>query len=118
MGACTRNMWSDPAEIKPAQCCIKLVFSFDLYYDARKHKIKKKITIVKTCGENARRKICEENVYEIQEGKSSIGKPRKKWLDDVENDLKKVCLRAWRSIARDKDTRNLIVKEARDLKGP
>ena len=26
MGACARNMWSDPAEIKPAQCCIKLVF--------------------------------------------------------------------------------------------
>ena len=40
MGACARNMQSDPAEIKPAQCCIKLVFSFDLYYDARKHKIK------------------------------------------------------------------------------
>ena len=26
MGACARNMYSDPAEIKPAQCCIKLVF--------------------------------------------------------------------------------------------
>jgi len=26
MGACARNMWSDSAEIKPAQCCIKLVF--------------------------------------------------------------------------------------------
>ena len=30
MGACARNMQSDPAEIKPAQCCIKLVLSFDL----------------------------------------------------------------------------------------
>ena len=26
MGACARNMQSDPAEIKPAQCRIKLVF--------------------------------------------------------------------------------------------
>jgi hypothetical protein len=26
MGACARNMSSDSAEIKPAQCCIKLVF--------------------------------------------------------------------------------------------
>ena len=26
MGACARNMQRDPAEIKPAQCCIKLVF--------------------------------------------------------------------------------------------
>jgi len=25
-GACARNMYSDPAEIKPAQCCIRLVF--------------------------------------------------------------------------------------------
>ena len=85
MGACARNMESDPAEIKPTQCCIKLMLpatithvpvaavlvlntpddgrlrpkhvkwpcrnktytvlhqvsvSFDLYYDARKHKIK------------------------------------------------------------------------------
>jgi hypothetical protein len=28
MGACARNMWSDSEEIKPAQCCIKLVFHF------------------------------------------------------------------------------------------
>ena len=26
MGACAQNMQSDSAEIKPAQCCIKLVF--------------------------------------------------------------------------------------------
>ena len=26
MGACARNMQSDSAEIKPAQCCIELVF--------------------------------------------------------------------------------------------
>jgi len=26
MGACSRNTYSDSAEIKPAQCCIKLVF--------------------------------------------------------------------------------------------
>ena len=26
MGACARNMQSDPAEMKPAHCCIKLVF--------------------------------------------------------------------------------------------
>ena len=34
MGACARNMYSDSAEIKPAQCCIKLVFSFDLCHDS------------------------------------------------------------------------------------
>ena len=44
MGACARNMQSDSAEIKPAQYCIKLLFSFNLYYDARKHKIKIHLT--------------------------------------------------------------------------
>ena len=44
MGACARNMQSDPAEIKPAQCCITLVFSFDLYCDARKHKIRSQLS--------------------------------------------------------------------------
>ena len=32
MGACARNMQSDPAEIKPAQCCIKLVFHWNFQY--------------------------------------------------------------------------------------
>jgi len=54
----------------------------------------------------------------IQEGKGSIGKPRKKWLHDVENDLKAVGLRGWRKIARDRNAWNLILKEARDLHGP
>jgi hypothetical protein len=31
----------------------------------------------------------------IPEGKRSTGKPRKKWLDDVENDLKKINFRGW-----------------------
>jgi len=54
----------------------------------------------------------------IQEGKESIGKPRKKWLDYVEDELKKVCLRSFRRIASDRDARDLILKEARDLHGP
>ena len=39
----------------------------------------------------------------ILEGKWSFGKPRKKWWDDVENDLKKIGVRGWRKIGRDRN---------------
>jgi hypothetical protein len=39
-------------------------------------------------------------------------------LDDVENDLKKMCVRGWRKIAMDRDAWKLILKDARVLHGP
>jgi len=42
-----------------------------------------------------------------------LKKPRKKWLDDVENDLKKMDVRGWRKIARNRDASKLTLKEAR-----
>jgi len=33
--------------------------------------------------------------------KRSIGRPRRRWLDNVENDLKKTGVRSWRKIAKD-----------------
>ena len=44
MGACARNMQSDSAEIKPAQCCIKLVFH--LTYTLMHGSTKLKFTII------------------------------------------------------------------------
>ena len=45
MGACARNMYSDSAEIKPAHCCIKLVFhlNYTMMHGSTKLKLKKKI---------------------------------------------------------------------------
>jgi hypothetical protein len=60
-----------------------------------------------------------KNVFKnIPEVKMSVGKPRNRWLDDVENDLKKMSVRGWRKIARDRDAWKLIVKEAKVLHGP
>ena len=42
MGACARNMQSDSAEIKPAQCCIKLVFHLTYTMMNGNTKLKKK----------------------------------------------------------------------------
>jgi hypothetical protein len=52
----------------------------------------------------------------VAEGKRSVEKPRRRWLDDVENELKKMVLVAGEKIAR--DASKLILREARVLRGP
>jgi hypothetical protein len=54
----------------------------------------------------------------IPKGKSSFGKPRKRWLDGVGNDLKKMGVGGWRKIPRDRDGWKLILKETRVLHRP
>lgn len=41
-----------------------------------------------------------------------------RWLDNVENDLKKMCVRGWRKTAWDRDAWKLIPKETRIQHGP
>ena len=38
--------------------------------------------MVRVCGKNVKRKACEEMCKYIAEGKRSVGKSRKRWLDD------------------------------------
>jgi len=42
----------------------------------------------------------------ISEAKRSVGKPRNRGLDDVENDLQKTGARGWREMARDSNAWN------------
>ena len=53
----------------------------------------------------------------MSEKENSFGKPRKGWLEDIENELKKMGIRGWRKIARDRSNWKLILREARDLHG-
>ena len=48
----------------------------------------------------------------------SVGSPRKRFLEDVQNDLKKISVRNWRKIERDKDAWKLILKEVKVLHAP
>ena len=55
-----------------------------------------KIEMVRTCGKNVRRKKYEEGVKNTSEGKRSVRKPRKRWLDDVDGAVKKkMGVRHW-----------------------
>jgi hypothetical protein len=54
----------------------------------------------------------------IPEGRRSVGKSRKRWLDDVENNLNKMGVRGWRKILGYRDAWKLLLKKARVLHGP
>ena len=74
--------------------------------------------MVTTCGKNAVGKTVRKAFKNTPEGKRATGKPRKRWLDDAENDLKKKLVRGWRKIAKERDAWELALKEARVLHGP
>jgi hypothetical protein len=54
----------------------------------------------------------------IADGKRSVGKPRKRWLDDVENYMQKMGVTDWRRVTRDRDECKLILKKAKVQHGP
>jgi hypothetical protein len=43
-------------------------------------------------------------------GKRSVGKPIKRWLEDVANDLREMGFRDWRKMAKNRDAWKLVLK--------
>jgi hypothetical protein len=53
------------------------------------------------------------------EGRRRVGRPRLRWLDDVEADIKAVGVKRWRIKAQDRKEWSAVLREAKDnLKGP
>jgi hypothetical protein len=53
------------------------------------------------------------------EGRRGTGRPRLRWTDDVEDDLRKLGIKRWRMKALDRDEWASIIKEPKTkLKGP
>jgi len=53
------------------------------------------------------------------EGRRGRGRPRLRWINDVEDDLRKLGVKRWRTKAMDREEWASIVREAKDkLKGP
>jgi AAA+ ATPase superfamily predicted ATPase len=51
------------------------------------------------------------------EGRRGTGRPRKRYLDDVEDDLEQLGVRGWRRKASEREEWAKILKEAKALQG-
>ena len=53
------------------------------------------------------------------EGRRGRGRPRLRWIDDVEDDLRKLGVKQWRTKALEREECASIIREAKaKLKGP
>jgi hypothetical protein len=52
------------------------------------------------------------------EGRRSVGRPKMRWLDDVEEDLRKMRIGGWRGKARRRDEWKSVLREVKVLQGP
>ena len=63
---------------------------------------------------------CVKKIFEGKlEGRRGKGRPRLRWINDVEDDLRKLCVKRWRVKALDREEWASIIREAKaKLKGP
>ena len=61
-----------------------------------------------------------KNIFERKvEGRRARGRPRLRWMNDVEDDLRKVGVKRWRTKALEREEWASSIKEAKaKLKGP
>ena len=53
------------------------------------------------------------------EGRRCRGQPRLRWIDDVDDDLRKLSVKRWRMKAPDREEWASVIREAKaSLKGP
>jgi hypothetical protein len=55
------------------------------------------------------RKILKEKMH----GTKRTGRPRKRWIDDEEQDLRRMGVRGWRTRARDRQEWSRVTREAK-----
>jgi hypothetical protein len=51
------------------------------------------------------------------EGRWSVGRPRLRWKDGVDDDLRKLKIKNWWTVAKDRESWKKILREAETHKG-
>jgi hypothetical protein len=75
--------------------------------------------MVGACCQNGRYRLPKMVFNAKPEDRRGVGRPRLRWLDDVEADIKALGVKRWRIKAQDRKEWSAIVREAKtELKGP
>jgi hypothetical protein len=70
-----------------------------------------------TCNQNGTTRIVKRVTEWEPCSSRPVGRPRLRWLDQVEEDLKKMKVRNWREKCKDRRLWNEIVKQAKTHQG-
>jgi hypothetical protein len=62
---------------------------------------------------NNARRVIRENIYT----KRKTGRPKVRWLDDVQEDLREIGIEGWRRKTQDRDQWRRIAQEAKAHEG-
>jgi hypothetical protein len=75
--------------------------------------------MVVACRQNGRYPPTKNGTYTKPEGRRTVGRPRLRWLDDGEADIKALGVKRWRIKAQDRKECSAIIREDKDkLIGP
>ena len=51
------------------------------------------------------------------EGSGSVGRPRLRWMDDMREDMRRMCVTNWRIRAHRRDDWKMVMQEVKVLQG-
>jgi hypothetical protein len=63
-------------------------------------------------------RVIKELYLSKPEARRSVGRPKMRWLEDVEEDLRKMSIGGWRGMARRRDEWKSVLREVKVLQGP
>jgi hypothetical protein len=63
-------------------------------------------------------RVIKKRYMSKPEGRRIVGRPKMRWLDDVEEDLRTMRISGWRGKARSRDDWKSVLREVKVLQGP
>jgi hypothetical protein len=108
-------MYSDKAVftlMEPHEVKVKLADSRRLLLNLKKSQLRLNKDVIRIDQRRVVKKIFDSK----PEGRRKVGRPRLRWLDDVENDLRVMKVKRWRIKAQNREEWASVIKEAKVLK--